>query len=618
MQMKKILVFLLTIFSYGYSYGQTIIAGWQAAASMPQTHPSTTNHANLETAVLSRGPALGYSNSSTFSYIATFPVNADKVAAKLSGAYFQATIQAKTGNYVTISAIDARLRRAAASSVDSYRWAYSLNGIDFIDVGPADVNYTSVTGNGDVQATIDLSNVEDLKYVPSSVQVIFRLYAWGATLANNASNFGFGKSTIGSVSSNTLFFSGSVVNVLPTFKVSFVSNGGNAIDDLFPTYNSTISAPQNPVRTGYTFAGWYKNVDLTSAWDFASDLVKEETKLYAKWTPISYTVSFNSNGGSSISPFVANYDSKVIAPSNPLKTGYGFAGWYKDIDLTNPWDFAIDLVKGDMTLFAKWNDPSQTIIFETIADKVYKDPPFTLNATSTSGLPITYEALTSNISINGASVTITGAGVAIIKATQAGDSFYNPATPVTQTFMINKAPQTITFEQVGPFSRYIGTVQLKATSSSNLPVTFTSNFSDVGTLTGSTLEVKGLGQVDITAIQEGNENYLPAMSVTRSITIHTASNLQLLVTQALSPNGDGINDYFLLDGIRSYPENQVKIINKNGVEVFNEKGYDNETVRFSGVGKGGDRLPSGTYYYLIEVNVKGQWVQKKGYLVLRY
>lgn len=601
------------------AYSQvSVIAGWQTAAGISGAHNSTTNHANLETAVLSRGPGLAYSNSSSNSYVSIFKIDATKPAATATGSYYEVTIKAKSGYYVSLISLDAKVRRALATSVNQYRWSYSLNGADFTEVGPGDVTMTDnaiLNTSGDVQPSIGLSGVAALQYVPSAMTITLRMYAWGATSDLNASNFGFGKSATGV---NTLAFSGTVSSSLPTFKVQFNSNGGSAVADLQPIYNALIVAPAIPSRTGYVFAGWYKEPELTDLWNFAADVVTRETTLYAKWTAVNYTITFQSNGGSSVSAIQAAYDSHITAPVAPVRSNYLFAGWYKDEALSDAWNFTDDLINGNLTLYAKWNDPSQRISFEQPEDKVYGAPAFALNATATSGLPVSYQAITNNISITGNMVTVTGTGVATIRATQAGDNFYVPAAPVEISFNIARAPQTITFAQIGPLSRYIGEVTLTATSSSGLPVVFTTNRADIATLNGQKLQVRQLGDITVTAAQDGNEYYLAAEPVARVITIHTAGSLQILFNQALSPNGDGVNDIFLIDGIKTYPDNQVVIINKNGAEVFKKKGYDNERVVFDGRNNSGDKLPAGTYYYAVEIKTGAQWVQKKGYLVLRY
>ncbi|WP_343535325.1 InlB B-repeat-containing protein [Pedobacter sp.] len=443
--------------------------------------------------------------------------------------------------------------------------------------------------------------------------------AFGATVPLNQFRFGF-HSNITTTNILQIYFDDINVyneSILPLF-VTFNTNGGSAVSEIYANPNQPISQPSDPNRTGYTFGGWYKEATFNTPWNFTTDVVTAPMTLYAKWTPITYAVTFESNGGTAVNPVQVNYNSTFAAPTEPTKTEVIFGGWYKEATLTTPWNFATDVVTGNTTLYAKWNDPRQSITFPAISDKVYGEPAFTLAATSSSGLPVAYEALTNNITISGSIVTITNTGLATIKATQTGNADYNAATPVQVSFTINKATQILTFDQPTPISRYAGVVALTATSSSGLPVGFTANEPNVGIITSDNkLQVKGLGTIKITASQAGNEFYLPATNVEREVLIHTAGNTQLLVTQALSPNGDGINDVFVIEGIKAYPENQVKIMNRGGMKVYEQKGYNNTNVVFAGKSSGGDKLPDGTYYYSIEFKQNGQWVQKKGYLFIK-
>ena len=68
------------------------------------------------------------------------------------------------------------------------------------------------------------------------------------------------------------------------------------------------------------------------------------------------TVKFETNGGSEIDPVTAIYGEKLTRPEDPVREGKHLEGWYKDIHLTEPWDFENDTVKGNMTLYAKWAD----------------------------------------------------------------------------------------------------------------------------------------------------------------------------------------------------------------------------------------------------------------------
>ncbi|PQB04807.1 DUF7507 domain-containing protein [Aureitalea marina] len=77
------------------------------------------------------------------------------------------------------------------------------------------------------------------------------------------------------------------------------------------------------------------------------------------------------------------------------------------------------------------------------------------------------------------------------------------------------------------------------------------------------------------------------------------------IFNAISPDGDGLNDFMVIQGIEDYPQNNFKVFNRWGVQVFEVDGYDNNSRRFEGISEGrttiqqGKRLPSGTYYYVL-------------------
>ncbi|OAB30346.1 hypothetical protein FBFR_02165 [Flavobacterium fryxellicola] len=102
------------------------------------------------------------------------------------------------------------------------------------------------------------------------------------------------------------------------------------------------------------------------------------------------------------------------------------------------------------------------------------------------------------------------------------------------------------------------------------------------------------------------------------------------VHNAFSPNGDGINEVFVIDNIDDvtcYPENTVEIYNRWGVLVFETKNYNNQTNNFEGISRGrttvnqSSGLPTGTYFYIlnystIDGNGKVEIKKLDGYLYL--
>ncbi len=116
----------------------------------------------------------------------------------------------------------------------------------------------------------------------------------------------------------------------------------------------TITMPANPTRTGYDFKGWAvngKTVDTTNGYTITGDVV-----FTAQWEKQTYTVKFDSMGGSKIDDQKVKYQDKAAEPKAPTKSGYTFAGWYTDKKCTKGNEFSFDTkITGNITLYAKWD-----------------------------------------------------------------------------------------------------------------------------------------------------------------------------------------------------------------------------------------------------------------------
>ncbi|MGL1903777.1 MAG: InlB B-repeat-containing protein, partial [Fibrobacterales bacterium] len=110
------------------------------------------------------------------------------------------------------------------------------------------------------------------------------------------------------------------------YTVIFDGNGSNALvppGTVAP--GSLLTEPSAPIQSGYTFDGWYNGNTL---WDFSQGVTTDLT-LQARWTVITYSVSFNLNGGNaSIASATVNAGSTVARPTAPTRDGYTFVGWY--------------------------------------------------------------------------------------------------------------------------------------------------------------------------------------------------------------------------------------------------------------------------------------------------
>jgi uncharacterized repeat protein (TIGR02543 family) len=153
-------------------------------------------------------------------------------------------------------------------------------------------------------------------------------------------------------------------NLPGTFTVTFVSNGGTGVTDKVVAIGEKVSQPQDITKDDHTLEGWYTEESFEYKWDFDVDTISEATILYAKWTLNTYTVTFNANGGSpEPEPQDIAHGNKILQPSAMNKTNYTFGGWYKEGSLTNEWNFNIDTVTTDTSLYAKWTLNTYTVTF---------------------------------------------------------------------------------------------------------------------------------------------------------------------------------------------------------------------------------------------------------------
>jgi uncharacterized repeat protein (TIGR02543 family) len=117
-----------------------------------------------------------------------------------------------------------------------------------------------------------------------------------------------------------------------------------------------------PEREGYRFDGWFREPEMVNQWNF-SHSVTGDMILYARWS-LAYNVIFDPNaGGALVENMPGNLTGNYAVTSGwtfsepaeiPTRAGFKFDGWFKEAAAVNPWNFAVDTVTQDTTLFAKW------------------------------------------------------------------------------------------------------------------------------------------------------------------------------------------------------------------------------------------------------------------------
>lgn len=212
--------------------------------------------------------------------------------------------------------------------VDEGHLKYNKNGSSAMVPGTLDIVYDTFTVN-----KINSNTVE------------YRIGKSGYNEATQVSILNIGTTGItGSATGIGLRFSlGSVINSVPvTGIVVLVIFDSNSSDAPSPStksvsFGSAYGTLASTTRTGYTFNGWFTSAsggtEVTSGTIVAN---ASAHTVYAQWTVNTYTIAFNSEGGSAVASIIQAYGTAVTAPANPTMTGYTFTGWRQAVPSTMP------------------------------------------------------------------------------------------------------------------------------------------------------------------------------------------------------------------------------------------------------------------------------------------
>ncbi len=153
------------------------------------------------------------------------------------------------------------------------------------------------------------------------------------------------------------------------FTVSFNTQGDNeaSIGEQLVLEGGYVARPTDPFLDGYIFDGWYTESSCINIWNFDTNVVTENTTLYAKWSAaVIYNVNFNTKGGGKISSQSIELGGMVLQPEDPVHQVHTFGGWYMEANCVNVWHFGSYVVTGEITLYAKWLNRKSTDIITVI------------------------------------------------------------------------------------------------------------------------------------------------------------------------------------------------------------------------------------------------------------
>ncbi len=138
---------------------------------------------------------------------------------------------------------------------------------------------------------------------------------------------------------------------IKTLTVTFNTDGGSEVVAQKVDDGKTATKPEDPTKEGFDLEGWFNGESL---YDFSAAVTSDLT-LTAKWNIKTFTVTFNTDGGSEVGSQVVEYGKSVTAPEKPSKDGFFFMGWYVGENL---YDFSLP-VSNDLTITALWGKKTE-------------------------------------------------------------------------------------------------------------------------------------------------------------------------------------------------------------------------------------------------------------------
>lgn len=207
-----------------------------------------------------------------------------------------------------------------------------------------------------------------------------------------------------------------------------------------------------------------------------------------------------------------------------------------DLSVTARSDFGGETKRSTTTIHVTVTGREQSLTFDpSLVTSRFGDPPRKLRAKSSAGLRPVYQVEGPGL-LTDDSLTITGAGVILVTASQPGDASFLPAGPVKQTNIVLQATQTLDYRSASSATYGDPPIALDALASSGLPVTFQYR-SGPGSLSGNSLTITGAGTIGLLALQPGTPNY-EATSLPIQITIRKATQSLSFLSPTTLAYGD--------------------------------------------------------------------------------
>ncbi|MBO6145332.1 MAG: InlB B-repeat-containing protein [Bacilli bacterium] len=279
-----------------------------------------------------------------------------------------------------------------------------------------------------------------------------------------------------------------------TYLISFDSKGGSDVSSITRTYHQEVGELPTPTKEGYTLLGWYTNSSYTT--QVTSETLVEDDAIYcAKWLAKSYTITFDTNGGTGgpTEAITVSYKNGLpnLSDSIPTKTGNTFEGWF---DSNNTQYYSSDgtaLVNYDKTenttLYAHWTVTQLTVTFDANGGTISTAPTgYTLSSDSKTASKVV--SLNENVGSSLPTAT---------KENYTLDGWYTEAsggTKITSTTTVDSSwSGNKTYYAHWTPATYTITFNANYGDSTTVPASVSYQYSETGTITLPTKEPEYLG-----------------------------------------------------------------------------------------------------------------------------
>lgn len=303
------------------------------------------------------------------------------------------------------------------------------------------------------------------------------------------------------------------------FYLTFNNEGSETTASYYK--NETVGEFFTPTRDGYTFHGWFTSPDgsgtkLTTNYSMTSNLT-----VYAYWTPNNpddqYTCTFETYGGSSVSPKTVPANNTIDKPEQPIRDGYAFTGWYSDAARTAIVNFPYTVTK-NITLYAGWVAETSVVkvagvkltptsyVFDNVG-KTWDFVPVIepTNATNTS---VTWNSDNPSIvSVNGeGAVTAHAVGTATVTVTT-DDGGFTATCSITvnggaQVVAVTGVSLSDTAKTINKGETFILTATVQPENATNKNVKWTTSNSSVVSVSSGKVTALAAGTATVTASTE--------------------------------------------------------------------------------------------------------------------